>query len=276
MWSKRSAILLALAALPVWGQISNNLASLPDGPATFPHHGPRKVVGFGPDRVIDGITVYESPNWSGYAVVGSAFTEAKGSWIVPPVDCRTRPSTAASFWVGIDGWTSSTVEQAGTDSDCDGLTPTYYAWYEFFPRGGVTITSVPVVPGNRMSAEIRYDDPLFTITIANETTGAAFSISSRLAGAERSSAEWITETPCCTVKGNFLPLSDFGTVDYGDDYTGLSGTNYAADASTSGTMSAFGSNLQESILVNAKGEEEDVPSAISADGTSFTETWQFE
>ena len=39
-------------------------------------------------------------------------------------------STAySSFWVGIDGFSSSSVEQMGTDSDVVNGIPTYYAWY---------------------------------------------------------------------------------------------------------------------------------------------------
>ena len=78
-----------------------------------------------------------STNWSGYAVTGvsGSVTNVKGSWVVPTVDCSKSPSTSyASFWVGIDGYSSNTVEQIGTDSDCSSGTPTYYAWYEFYPH----------------------------------------------------------------------------------------------------------------------------------------------
>ena len=60
----------------------------------------------------------------------------KGSWIVPPVTCPSTPSQYSSFWVGIDGDNSNTVEQTGTDSDCSTGTPNYYAWFEFYPQPG--------------------------------------------------------------------------------------------------------------------------------------------
>jgi hypothetical protein len=83
---------------------------------------------------------WESTNWSGYAVTGpnGSVTDVKASWKVPLVTCPTNTANGsggyAAFWVGIDGWSSSTVEQIGTDSDCVSLsgapyTPTYYAWF---------------------------------------------------------------------------------------------------------------------------------------------------
>jgi hypothetical protein len=219
----------------------------------------------------------ESENWSGYAVTGSSFTNAKGSWTVPSVNCNTTPNTYAAFWVGLDGYNSSTVEQTGTDSDCDGKNPDYYAWYEFYPAGSILISSVPVSPGNQMSASVTYSGSEFTITITNESTGKTYSKSSKVSSAKRSSAEWIAEAPCCTNRGGILPLSDFGIVNLGADYTGISGTNYATDSSTSGPISDFGSSdVEEITLVSAKGVTEAVPSGLTGDGTSFTVTWKAE
>jgi len=33
-----------------------------------------------------------------------------------------------------DTFNSTSVEQLGTDSDCDSGTPSYYAWYEMYPN----------------------------------------------------------------------------------------------------------------------------------------------
>jgi hypothetical protein len=218
-----------------------------------------------------------SENWSGYAVTGSSFTKASGSWTVPAVNCSLTPNTYASFWVGIDGYSSSTVEQTGTDSDCNGPDPSYYAWYEFYPKGSVLITGLPVSAGNKMSAEVSYSGNEFTITITNESTGKSFSKSSTVPSAKRSSAEWIAEAPCCTRSGGILPLSDFGTVDFGLDYTGVSGTNDATDTSTSGAISAFGSGVQVITMVTSKGVDEAIPSAsLTSSGTSFTVLWKSE
>jgi hypothetical protein len=277
MLSKRFGSLLALAILPALAQVPSQTAS-PASDAVIPRqHAPRKLYGTAP-RVIGNVTVEDSTNWSGYAVEGSSFTKALGSWTVPTVNCSKTPNTYSSFWVGIDGWTSTTVEQTGTDSDCDGSTPSYYAWYEFYPAASILISSVPVSPGNHISASVTYTSGTsFTITLTNESTGKSYSKTGSVSGAKRTSAEWIAEAPCCTRRGGILPLADFGTVDLGEDYTGVSSTNDATDSTVSGAIGAFGSNVFESIMINGStGADEAVPSGLSSDGTSFTVTWDSE
>jgi hypothetical protein len=277
MLSKRFGSLLALAIMPALAQVPSQTASTASDAVIPRQHAPRKLYGT-PPRVIGNVTVEDSTNWSGYAVEGSSFTKALGSWTVPTVNCSKTPNTYSSFWVGIDGWTSSTVEQTGTDSDCNGSTPSYYAWYEFYPAASILISSVPVSPGNHISTSVTYNSGTsFTITLTNESTGKSFSKTGSVSGAARTSAEWIAEAPCCTRRGGILPLSDFGTVDFGEDYTGVSSTNDATDSSVSGAIGAFGSNVFESIMINGStGADEAVPSGLSSGGTSFTVTWDSE
>jgi hypothetical protein len=219
--------------------------------------------------VIGNVTVSESNNWSGYAVTGSGFTLASGSWTVPAVDCTAIPGSSASFWVGIDGWDNDTVEQTGTDSDCDSGTPTYYAWYEFVPATGVTISSVPVSPGDQISADVSFNGSEFTVTMTNLTTGKTYSKNLPPGSAKRTSAEWIAES-------NGYRLSDFGTASFGQDYTFVHVTNYAADSKTFGRIGDFGMNVQESIMVAGTDLLEALPSPLSPDGTSFTVAWKTE
>ncbi len=229
-------------------------------------HGPMRM-----HRLVPGGA--ESENWSGYVVTGSAFTSAKASWHVPEVDCSKTPNTYSAFWVGFDGWTNGTVEQNGTDSDCSGTTPQYFAWYEFFPAGPVLIADVPVSPGDVMSAEVSYNGSEFTLYIKNETTGMSHTRTKAVPGAQRSSAEWIAEAP---ESGGILPLADFGKANFGEDKTGIGGTNYATDSSTSGPISAFGSNIEEVTMVSSKNVVEAVPTSLTSDGTSFTVAWKAE
>jgi hypothetical protein len=278
MLSKGLGSLLAFAIVPAFAQVPAAPVSPQPASVVAPRqHAPRRVYLGVPPRVEGNVTVEESTNWSGYAVEGTSFTKALGSWTVPTVNCSKTPNTYAAFWVGIDGWTSDTVEQTGTDSDCDGTSPSYYAWYEFYPNPSFLISSVAVAPGDQMSASVTYGSSKFTITVTNETTGKSYSKSSKVSGAKRSSAEWIAEAPCCTNAGGILPLSDFGTVDFGQDYTDVSDTNDATDSSVSGPISDFGSDVFESIMVNGNtGADEAVPSALSSDGTSFTVKWDSE
>jgi hypothetical protein len=276
MQVKRLGVLFAFAAATAFAQAPNPTSDA-QNPIAPRQHAPRKLYNGGNPRVKGNVTVEDSTNWSGYAVEGSSFTKVEASWTVPTATCSKTPNTYAAFWTGLDGWTSDTVEQTGTDSDCDGTTPSYYAWYEFYPNPSYLISSITVAPGDHMSASVTYGSSKFTITITNETTGQSYSKSSTVRGAARSSAEWIAEAPCCTNSGGILPLSDFGTVYFGDDYTGVSGTNDATDSSNSGDINSFGSNVYESIMVNGStGADEAVPSGLTSDGTSFDVVWDSE
>jgi hypothetical protein len=266
-------ILVALTFLPAFAQVSSESLSPDTRGETIPrYHGPIR------DNVDHGNGTSTSSNWSGYAVLGSSFVWAKASWIVPTATCSgvTRDQYAA-FWVGLDGYTSETVEQTGTDSDCDGKTPSYYAWYEFYPKASVNISSVPVKPGDAISALVYYDSAIneFVIQITDETTGKTFQKASAVSGAVRSSAEWITEAPCCTITGGILPLSDFGTVSFGKDSTGITATNWAQDESTEAAIGGF--PAVNTIEINKYGTSSSPQtsdcSALSTDKTSFTCTW---
>jgi hypothetical protein len=275
---KQLVSLSALAIVAALAQIPSQTASSPTHSPIPRQHAPRRVAGLRPDRVINNVTVSDSTNWSGYAVTGTSFTKALGSWTVPTASCSKTPNTYAAFWVGLDGWNSDTVEQTGTDSDCDGSSADYYAWYEFYPAASVLISSITVHPGDHMSASVTFNSgSSFTLSITDETTGKSFTKTGTVSGADRSSAEWIAEAPCCTNRGGILPLADFGTVDFGEDYTDVSNTNSATDSTTSGVISAFGADVNEAIMVNGStGADESVPSALSSDGSSFTATWESE
>lgn len=278
MLSKRVVHFLALVSITVLPALGQSPVPPSTAGILAPRqHGPRRRFKPAPESKIGGVTVSESTNWSGYAVTGSSFTSATGSWIVPAVDCSQTPNTYSSFWVGIDGWTSSTVEQTGTDSDCSGSTPNYYVWYEFYPKFSYLVPSVPVSPGDKISASVNYDGTQFTLAITNETKGQSFTKTGKVPRAQRSSAEWIAEAPCCTNGGGILPLSDFGTGLFGEKYTGIADTNFATDASVSGPIKAFGAGVNESIMVDGTtGAAEAVPSSLSSDGASFKVTWASE
>jgi Peptidase A4 family len=213
----------------------------------------------------------ESTNWSGYAVTGSGFTSVSSSWIVPTTTCNGVQNNQygyAAIWVGIDGYISDSVEQSGTLGYCLGNRSAYYAWFEFYPNPMMEITSVPVNPGNSMTATVTYGaNGRFTLTITNNSTGRSYTASEAVNGAARSSAEWIVEAPCCTNNGGILPLADFGTA----TFTNAS----AAESGTSGTIASFGSNAVE---VNKLGSNSSPQlsncSLLNNAGNSFSCTWQ--
>ena len=210
---------------------------------------------------------FQSTNWSGYAVTGASgsVSDAKGSWTVPAIQ-GTCPSTNqySSFWVGIDGFSSGTVEQTGTDSDCQNGVPTYYAWFEFFPHPLFLINGLTITPGDHMTAEANFNGR-FTVTITDTTTGVSFSTSAKVHSAQRSSAEWIAEAPSSS--GGVLPLADFGTVSFSADTATVSGVT--------GAIGSFGSSVQVITMVSSSGAVKAQPSSLSGtNGDSFSVTWK--
>jgi hypothetical protein len=156
------------------------------------------------------ITNSTSTNWSGYAVTGSRFTSVSSSWTEPTATCSA--TAYSSFWVGLDGDTSGTVEQTGTDADCSGKTPQYYAWYEMYPKYPVNFSN-PVKPGDKLSASVTTNGSGgFTLKISDTTQGWSQTVSARLKSAKLASAEVIAEAP--SSNSGVLPLANFGTVSF--------------------------------------------------------------
>jgi hypothetical protein len=153
-----------------------------------------------------------STNWSGYAAYGApgTFKNVSATWTQPAVTCSSQ-NAYSSYWVGLDGYNNSSVEQIGTEADCSKGSPRYYSWYEMYPRpsyfAGVTVNagdtySASVTSGARGS---------YLLTLTDVTTGKAFSTSQKLNQAQGASAEVIVEAP---FSGGVLPLANYGTVGF--------------------------------------------------------------
>jgi Peptidase A4 family len=194
-----------------------------------------------------------STNWSGYAVTGGRYTQVSSSWTVPSVSCSG--TAYSSFWVGLDGDTSNTVEQTGTDSDCSGSTPQYYAWYEMYPKFPVNFNN-PVHAGDKMAASVTTNGSgSFTLTISDGTSWSK-TVTARLKSAKLSSAEVIAEAPSSS--GGVLPLANFGAV----SFTNAKANNALLTSSTPGIDPI---TMQSGSTVKA------APGGISSG--SFSVTW---
>jgi hypothetical protein len=156
-----------------------------------------------------------SANWSGYAAHGAtdAFNSVSATWVQPAGQCTSGRAFSA-FWVGLDGYTSTTVEQTGSSVDCTvGDLPKYYAWYEMYPADPVNFSNT-VLAGDHFTASVTASGAIFTLTISDTTQGWQQSVTQTLAKAKKSSAEIIAEAPCCTNAGGILPLTDFGSMKF--------------------------------------------------------------
>jgi hypothetical protein len=199
-----------------------------------------------------------SSNWSGYATTGTTYSDVKGSWVQPAATCTSGQSAYSSFWVGIDGDTTNSVEQTGTDADCANGTPQYYAWYEMYPKFPVNLSN-PVQPGDHMSAEVKVSGKgNFTLIISNTTRGWTFTTNQKSAKARLGSAEWIAEAP--SGSGGVLPLANFGTVSF-------------TSCSANGVSISSNPNPDE-IVMQSGSTVKAQPSALGSGGTSFSVAWK--
>ncbi len=217
-----------------------------------------------------------STNWAGYAVTGAkgSVTYVNGSWVEPTATCSSGSTGYAAFWIGIDGYSSRTVEQTGTDSDCRGSTPVYYAWYEFYPNPSHTISGLTISAGDTISAHVHFlGGAKFQVTLTDVTTGKSSSTTASVRHAARSSAEWIAEAPS-SISG-VLPLANFGTVHFGYDATSVSGTNTATVGGTTADLGAFSTAVAITMVSTSSASTVKAQSsAISSDQTSFSVTWK--
>jgi hypothetical protein len=161
----------------------------------------------------------QSSNWSGYFASSMLpFTGVQGEWVQPTVTCPS-PQAWTVFWVGLDGWTDGTVEQAGTAALCHENTsepPVYFAWWEMFPTNTIQVAPLAIAPGDGIRASVTFipSTGKFTMTVLDKLTKRHFTqISTCAVGLEclRSSAEWIFERPTLT-GGQLSPLADWGAL----------------------------------------------------------------
>jgi Peptidase A4 family len=198
-----------------------------------------------------------SANWAGYAATGNqgTFTNVSASWTQPTVTCGAA-NTFSSFWVGLDGDGTPTVEQTGTEADCNAGTAVYQGWFEMFPNAPVFYNN-PVVPGDAMSASVVANGGgAFTLTLTDATQNWTQTTNQTSGAAQLGSAEVIAEAPS---NGTVLPLSNFGTVSFANataDNVPIGNENAAAL-----TMVSAANNVTEAT-----------PSALTG-ANAFTVTW---
>jgi hypothetical protein len=214
-------------------------------------------------------TTADSTNWSGYALSGTngTFTSVSANWTEPAASCSGNSGGGgrhhsgssdqyAAFWVGLDGYANQTVEQTGTDSDCDGTTPDYYGWYEMYPASPVYFTNT-VAAGDSMSGSVTFSGTeTYTLVLTDNTQGWTQTITVNKSGLARASAEAITEAP--SSNSGVLPLADFGTISYG------TATDQAGSFGTQNNIAI--------TMVDSSRNDKDSTSSISSGG-AFSNTW---
>ncbi len=220
-----------------------------------PAHGLRSTPLAG-QRIVDPhgrILHSTSSNWAGYSATGGTFTNVSANWVQPAGSCTSQTSYSA-FWIGIDGDGSNSVEQTGSEVDCSGGVPQYYAWYEMYPAAPVNFSNV-VRPGDHFTSTVSASGGTFTLVLTDSTQGWTQTVTKKSNRAKEASAEIIAEAPSSS---SVLPLANFGTVDF-----------------TGSTVNGqpIGSFNPDQITMASGSTTKAVTSALSG-GTDFSVTWQ--
>jgi hypothetical protein len=178
--------------------------------------------------------------------------------VQPKANCASASRhgfTLAAFWVGLDGYEDNTVEQTGTEADCNGQTPVYDVWWELYPKLPVTIKE-PVAAGDQMHAEVTEDELVLEDSTAKWTFRQSF-LPGSLAF---SSAEWIAEAPAKNA------LSDFGSVHF-------SAASASSEALSGGKIESGAWSDDEITLIGGSPRRPTVlatPGALEEGASAFT------
>jgi hypothetical protein len=199
-----------------------------------------------------------SSNWSGsvaFPPANRSFGWIEGQWTVPNPHAPAVGNYYASEWVGIDGWGSGDVLQAGTETEIVDIgifsATQVYAWWEWYPAGEVAITNLSVSPGDVVYCLICVNSTTTaTVYISNQSSlvTTSFSITAPKGTAlVGNSAEWIVERP--SVNGSITSLTDFKVVYFDEGIAGLSGAPFTIVTLGSGAAVTMTGNNNASLSI---------------------------
>ena len=236
-------------------------------PSLPTHSSSFGLTGMTPSFLPSGIATYSSV-WGGYGIRASngAVNDVHANWHVPQI-AKACPSKATSseFFVGMDGWLSSTLEFVGTSTYCASGSVVYAGWVvlgSFSASVRFTIT-----PGDNMYGDVNYNPTTKTTTafLKDVTTGKSYS--KTLSGSGyRATAEWIADDPY-HVASTVYPLTDFGWVTFRNATATISGHTHSISGFTHTEFSMWST-------LHAKAKA--TTGNLSNHGSQFVVTWNFQ
>jgi len=218
------------------------------------------------------VTHATDPSWAGYTELGS-YQAVSTTLVVPTVTCAPGENSSASFWAGIGGFQSATVEQDGVEAACQGGYPAYWAWWEEY--GGASssgpLSGVLVHPGDTVTASVvDLGGSRYAMAVTDATSHTSQSAAATEIGADDNSVECIAEDPSGT--GSQVPYANYGTV-------AISSCTAGGVTSQLGTVVSGGFPLGAGNVVQITGITggNEVNAAVSpmSNNTSFTVTREF-
>jgi Peptidase A4 family len=197
-------------------------------------------------------------------------TKVTARFVVPTTSCPVAKA-ASYFWVGFDGWTDQTVEQAGVGAYCivhsgSSYKPEYFDWYEMYPNKPTEKFTVD--PGDTIVATVSYSAATskYSLQVTDKShPGASFKVSKACPSGstcDRASAEVITEDPGGgPTKAQYL--ANFHTVTF----------SHVQVTSSNGTVGGLGTNSQwsgDKVVMEYKSKVMAKPSPRNSTFTGFS------
>jgi Peptidase A4 family len=251
----------ASAAAAPSAQAAANARALLHNLSVGQHSANQRVAGH--TSKIKGLTQVQSGNWSGYADTSTTFSTVTASWTEPSVTCSGRSTQLAAFWVGIDGYSSSSVEQDGTLAECYLGSLYQYTWWEMYPTNDIQVVGSSLAAGDHIAASVVRSGTSYTLKVTDSThTADSFSTTQTCSSCANSSAEWIAEAP--SGSSGVYPLAHFSTWTASSDAV--------TEGSTAGTISSFTDD--EITMIDSSSRVEAQPGALNSSGNSFSVTWE--
>ena len=191
-----------------------------------------------------------SSNWAGYAVASGPYRSVSGQWTVPAVSPTGRSAFSAQ-WVGIDGFSNTSLIQAGTQANFYAGAAHYSAWWEILPAPAVAVRGLAIRAGDVVTVSIaRVAAGRWRISIHDARSGS-FTTTRAYAG-PGTSAEWIEEAP--VINSRLTALAAHLPIVF-DNLT-ANGLSPALSTGDAGAM------IRRGVLV-------DTPSTPDVDGNGF-------
>jgi hypothetical protein len=268
-----SGVTATTVAAPARGHALPSARFLSDARAALAnylrHSHPQAMLVHSPHvHSIGGITAIGSFNWSGYADTSSTpqeFTKVSGSWTAPSVTCGAEDQITTN-WVGLDGFSSDTVEQLGTIGWCYKGSPIYFTWFEMFPAGLTEVGSA-LLPGDKIAASVTRSGTKYTLKLTDATTAGnniAVTKSCSLSTCVDTSAEWISERPSFSI--GIVPQAHYNA------FKLTSGAETAGGVS--GTIGSGPGVKAITMLDATQAYNLNTVSALGTGSNSFSTTWK--
>jgi hypothetical protein len=202
-------------------------------------------------------TAEVSGTWAGYVANNTAadFTGVAAVIDAPTPGYAVQRTGVVSSWVGIGGYQTDDLIQAGISQEQDGDGLQGWAWYEVLPDTAQPIDMV-VNPGDRVTVTVKLiqaNQWQINIEDGEQTFQKVLTYTSC-----RCSAEWIVEAPS-TADGQLTPLPSF-------DQAAMEKAVARVDGSV---VNAGELAPTRAVLTDAHGQALASPSPLAAQGAAF-------